>query len=243
MKHSAMLIAALLAAGTVQAQSNHSLMPEGSRAISLSLAAVWQQHPNGNEQARGALVPLLSARWANGVFVDMNTIGMELSEQPGMEYGPLLSPLTTTMSSLPGDAHRRRFTPQVGGYFNFQLSDAVRLISTLKYGGSSDRRGVNLELGADAGTLIAPHHNVGMGVSVKLSNRSALQADFGADNYVPAAGWSEAGVNLHWHWEMTTRTRWSTYLVHQRYLGGAAASPRITHAGGNAVLTMATYRF
>jgi MipA family protein len=232
----AAVAALMLAAAPAVAQSNHTLMPEGSRDVYLSLAGVWQQHPQGRAEDRILVVPLISAQWANGVFIDMNTIGMNLSEETALEYGPLFSPTVS-------DGERRRFTPELGGYVNWQVSRSLGVGAKLMGGAGQDRRGLNLSLGADLWTQVAPHHSVGVGLQTRLANGAALREDFGSAAYEPDSGLRDATLSLRWRWEVSRKLRMSAGISQQRYLGGAAASPRVQYKSGASLLTALTWRF
>lgn len=239
------LMVLMLAAAPAVAQSDPSLMPEGSREVYLSVAAIWQQHPQGRDQDQINLVPLVSARWANGVFIDMNVIGMDLSEHNGLRYGPLLAPglaRTSALSDQSGAA-RRQLTLEAGGFVKWQVSRSLNMGATLMGGGGIERRAVTLSLGASLWRQVAAHHSVGVELDTRLANSAALQDDFGSADYVPAGGARDASLSLRWRWEVSRKVRLSTSIAERRYLGGAAASPRIEHANGASLLTILSYRY
>lgn len=235
----------MLAAGPAAAQSDPRFMPEGSRDVYLSLAAIWQQHPQGRDLDQINLVPLVSAQWSNGVFIDMNVIGIELSDQTGLRYGPLLSPTLAQSGALSdqGSAGRRHLALEAGGYLKWQVSRGLGVGATLMGGGGSDRHGVTLSLAASLWRQTAPHHRVGVELSTRLANRSALRDDFGGATYDPDGGVRDAALSLKWRWQVNRKLGLTTSIAQLRYLGAAAASPRIAHAGSTSVLAMFTYRY
>jgi|GEM_PF-3762763 len=235
----------MLAAGPAAAQSDPRFMPEGSRDVYLSLAAVWQQHPQGRDRDQINLVPLVSAQWANGVFVNMNVVGIELSDQTGLRYGPLLAPTMAQSGALSdqGSAGRRRLTLEAGGYWRWQVSRGLGVGATLMGGGGGDGHGATLSLAASHWRQTAPHHNMGVELSTRLANRSALRDDFGSATYEPDGGPRDVALSLQWRWEVNRKLGLTTSIAQWRYLGAAAASPRIAHAGGTSVVTMFTYRY
>jgi outer membrane protein len=241
----ALMLMLMLAATPAMAQSDPSLMPEGSRDVYLSMATVWQQHPQGRSLDHIVIMPLVSAEWANGVFIDMNTLGMNLSEEYGLDYGPLVSPAISQASTLSdqGSASRRRFTLEAGGYLRWQVSRSFGVGATLMGGSGSDRRGLTLSLSTGLWRQTAAHHNMGVELQTRYANRSALRDDFGSAGYVPEGGPRDAALSLHWRWEVNRKLRLSTRISRQRYLGDAGASPRIEHASGTSLLSMLTYRY
>jgi outer membrane scaffolding protein for murein synthesis (MipA/OmpV family) len=66
-------------------------MPDGSRDMYLGLGAQWAPRYDGASGHRATALPVLQFQWSNGVFVSGMSAGMHLSQQPWLEYGPLLA--------------------------------------------------------------------------------------------------------------------------------------------------------
>ena len=66
-------------------------MPDGSRDMYVGLGAVSENAYQGGAERRVRALPLLQLEWSNGVFVSGMSAGMHLSQQPALEFGPLLS--------------------------------------------------------------------------------------------------------------------------------------------------------
>lgn len=255
MKSTASITLTLLAlCAPCAAQSTHMNMPEGSKDVYLSLAMGNTWEAEGASGRRTFALPLISAQFANGVFIDMNTVGMHLSESPVMPWGVQFSPTTSrvTTRSATGFESKRRFTPEVGGYLNYQVAHELFLSSGLMYGGSSDRRGLRLRFGASSWMPVAEHHSVGIDLQVRLANRSALQADFavtdlqagpGLPLYAVSGGVRDSGISAGWYWQLANKYSLRTMLRYDRLHGSAAASPRIERAAGVTALTVLTYRY
>lgn len=249
------LAAALLAVGAPSlAESTHMHMPEGSKDVYLSLALVTGPASEGGATRKAFLVPLVSAQFANGVFVNMNSVGIHLSRNPSIDYGfqfsPTMSRIRTRTAS--GWDSERKFTPEVGGFLSYGIAHGLALQSGLMYGGSSDRRGLRLRVGASAWLPLAEHHHAGIDVQARVANRSALQSNFGVtpDQAAPglpvyevAGGMRDASISASWRWHISNKYTFTTRMEHQRLLGSAAASPRIERSGGTYMVGLLTYRY
>jgi MipA family protein len=248
------MLAAVLSVGAAPsaiAQSAPMLMPEGSKDIYLSLAAVHAPRANGSNENRLRVVPLISAELSNGVFINMNRVGMQLSEDFSLGYGPLFSPSRSRVPDTEGRDGRSRFTPEFGGFFTYRISQGLSVSSNLMYGGSSDRRGLAIHGAAAFWQQVRPHHSVGIETGLSLANRSSLQADFAVTpaqaGRLPAhevhSGLRDASLSLHWSWELTHKTTLRTWAQRRHFLGSAGASPRIEQRAGTTVATMVSWRY
>ncbi len=66
-------------------------MPDGSRDLYVGLGAVSAPAYAGGSERRTRALPLVQFAWSNGVFISGASAGMHLSQQPAIEYGPLLA--------------------------------------------------------------------------------------------------------------------------------------------------------
>ena len=249
-----MTLMAVSLASPCSAQSTHMMMPEGSRDIHLSLAVVNAPDFEGSIRRRTFIAPLLSAQFSNGVFINMNTVGMHLSEHAQFDYGVELAPTRSRarVRGLNGRESKSKFTPELGAFLHYKLMHGVQLRSRLRYGGSTDHRGLRLYGGASFAMPVAEHHLLGMDLGVTLANRSALQADFAvleghADAALPLhdakGGMRDSHVTSFWVWQLSTKYTLRTMLRWNRLHGSAAASPRTERANGMTALTALTYQF
>jgi MipA family protein len=235
------------------AEPTHMMMPEGSSEVSLALALVSSPRRIGSAENVMGVAPLISAQWANGVFINLNTVGMHLSDQSNTQYGPLISPTRSRVTKYTpsGPETKSRFTPEIGGFFNYHLAHGIGLKSRLMYGGSSDHRGVRMQLGAHLWQPVAAHHAIGIETGLTLANRSSLQADFGVTPqqagtgraHAVSSGLRDASVSLNWRWELNHKTTLHSWIEGQRFLGSAGASPRLEQRSGTSVVAMVIYRY
>ena len=68
-------------------------MPDGSRDMYVGLSAVSAPRYEGGRERRVSALPVLQVQWSNGIFVSGQSAGMHLSDQPAVEYGPLIAVL------------------------------------------------------------------------------------------------------------------------------------------------------
>jgi outer membrane protein len=68
-----------------------NLMPDGSRDMFVGLGASSLPVYEGAKERRLRALPTLQIQWSNGVFVSGQSVGMHLSNQPSLEFGPLAS--------------------------------------------------------------------------------------------------------------------------------------------------------
>ena len=236
----AVLLAALLSA-TAMAQT-HMHMPEGSKEVRVGLAAVSAPRSEGSALRESFVMPLISAQWSNGVFIDMNQIGIRLSREASLDFGLMAIPRFSRATGLPGDEQpdRRRFTPEMGGFARYMVAHGVTLTSQLLYGGSYDRRGLRLSAGAQFWMPVAEHHSVGVEAHMSLANRSSLQANFavapgqesaGFPVHEVSGGLRDSGIGLRWSWEISPKYTLLSRIDWRRLHGSAAASPRVYQPG------------
>lgn len=248
------VVAMLASCTSALAQSSITHMPEGSKEIKIALAAVNGPRSEGSAQRSTFIAPLFSVQWSNGVFVDMNEIGMRLSDHPSLKYGVVAVPTFSRATTLPGEGEpaKRRFTPEVGGYLNYQLAHGINLTSGLLYGGSIDHRGLRLRFGAQFWTPVAEHHFVGVMGSLVLANRSALQANYavspeqaraGLPAHAVGSGLHRTSIGAQWRWDLNHKYTLASALDWGRLHGSAAASPRVQQAGGLTMSSMIIYGF
>ena len=68
-----------------------NLMPDGSRDMYLGLGASVQPRYEGADRQRTRALPLLQVQFSNGIFLSGMSAGWHLSDNPAIEYGPLLT--------------------------------------------------------------------------------------------------------------------------------------------------------
>jgi len=66
-------------------------MPDGSRDMYVGLGVASTPDYPGARERRMAALPLIQMAWSSGVFISGLSAGMHLSQQPSLEFGPLLA--------------------------------------------------------------------------------------------------------------------------------------------------------
>lgn len=244
----------LLCAAPAMAQT-HMMMPEGSKDIYLSLGAVYGPRNEGGKDYDLSGGPLISVQWANGIFIDMNTVGMYLQRSLSVSYGPMLTPSFTRVlvPTAGGSVSKKRFTPEVGGFFNYHIAHGLNLNTNLMYGGSYDRRGLRLNVGIHAGMPVTAHHSIGASATVSLANRSALESNYavtpeqaalsGLPEFEVGGGIRKTYLGANWRWEISNKYALSTFLRREQLHGSAAASPRMEKDSAVRMGTLLTYHW
>jgi outer membrane protein len=131
----ALALAGACSAAAAQTPANNP-MPDGSRDMYVGLGVVTAPVYEGSDQRRVRALPVFQAAWSNGVFVSGLSAGVHLSNQPSVEYGPLLAiaPRRSELG-LSGDVgmvvNGSDWTlgpPDVQGPFKSQQGDGHRLM-------------------------------------------------------------------------------------------------------------------
>ena len=177
----------IAAAGAAQAQAFDAVRlygdPGPNGQATVGIAAVLGYRYMGSDERRGAVLPALEYRWANGWFVGTtNGVGYKFSSEPNIQYGVRLTAdlgrrenRSAVLAGM-GDIKAR---PEIGGFFNFHFSRDFNLTSSLRYGSGNDSRGAQLDLGAAYSVQLAPQWRTTVGVSTTLVNGSYMQSHFG----------------------------------------------------------------
>lgn len=221
------------------AQSDLSLMPEGSKEIWIGAAMGSSPKRYGSAERSTYLVPQFAVEWSNGVFVDGLVLGMQMSEQPLLRYGPLL---TVDRGTHLSDGSKGKLRPSAGGFIHYvpiqELSLHAHVFTPI---GDPGRVLLNARLGAN--TTLAPRHLLLAGVGANLLGRGAMQADFGTASHQASGGVRDVYADLRWHWQFNPKYTLTSTVRASRLLGDAATSPRTSERTGitTAVTLMYSY--
>lgn len=86
----AISLAGVCSAASAQTPATNP-MPDGSRDMYVGLGIVSAPEFSGASDKRVRALPLLQVELSNGIFISGMNAGMHLSNQPSLEFGPLLS--------------------------------------------------------------------------------------------------------------------------------------------------------
>lgn len=237
----------------------NAMMPDGTRDTYIGVALVSQPTSrDDNAVTREAILfPLLQVQWSNGVFMSrFNTVGMHLSDTPGVEYGPLLrwqegrSP--GARRNLAGSAEIKH-APLAGGFFNYYLGHQFRLTSELL--STTAASGILLNLGVQK-TLpqIAPHHTVSISVGASAADTAYAMRHYGvtgntttianvSQNYTPMGGLLSVHAGMNWNWALSASWLLSTSASAIHYAPIAADSPVTSIRNAVTVASGLNFRF
>jgi outer membrane scaffolding protein for murein synthesis (MipA/OmpV family) len=66
-------------------------MPDGSRDMYVGLGLASSPRWEGARERKTAALPVVQVQWSNGLFISGMSAGMHLSDNPAVEYGPLVT--------------------------------------------------------------------------------------------------------------------------------------------------------
>jgi outer membrane scaffolding protein for murein synthesis (MipA/OmpV family) len=226
-----------------------NLMPDGSRDMYVGLGAVVQPRYEGSEHYRTRALPLLQVELSNGLFLSGLSAGWHLSQQPALEFGPLLTVhpgrhysgsgpvLGGVNNSLApaGAMGNRRLAGMddidarlTGGVFlNYDLNPRLRLTNTVLYGAGGD--GLSWELGVQQlATDMQSRHRVSLTGGLTVVNRDYNSTFFGVDRDAALATGmrpyqADGGVK-----DVFLRARWNWALSPSWILSSSARVSRLT---------------
>lgn len=225
------LIAALIAgaAPPVLAQADTTLLPEGS--VDLTVGAVAGNAPlrAGSRQRASYLIPQFSAEWSNGVFVEGLALGIHMSSDPLLRYGPLLA---LDLGAQRADGSRTSLRPVLGAFVNYTPLHNLLLHAHAFAPAGRNGSGVLLDVKAATQTSLAPHHTLAAGVGASVVDGAFMQSDFGTAQYHPSGGLRDVYAEARWQWQMSRKYTLATGVRASRLLGGAGSSPRTAQRTG-----------
>jgi outer membrane protein len=181
-------------------------MPDGSRDMYLGLGVQSAPRYDGTGVRRVRALPVLQVEWSNGLFVSGMNAGWHLSNNPTMEYGPLLGVVAKRDGSGEGravggvgtfarvpDFKALLHTPQgldgideigarlqAGAFLNLYLDPRWRLSASLLAGSGRERDGARLALDLQRlAADIGEAHRVALAAGITAVNRQDNASYFG----------------------------------------------------------------
>lgn len=248
----------LLASSPCFAQTPYNaMMPDGSRDTYVGFALVSRPTVDDNTGSRETvLFPLLQVRWSNGIFVSgLDTVGMHLSDTPGVEYGPVLhrqfgrsagsNPRLAGSDEI-NDSHN------VGGFFNYDLWQNFRFISEVI--ATTDAPGTLLDVGVQKKMpSFAAHHTVSLSAGATFSDSAYALHHYGVrpnsttgnavQSYAPTGGLLNLHAGLLWNWALSASWLVSTSVSTTHYAPIVADSPMTSNRSTVSIGSGLLYRF
>lgn len=265
------------ACGSAMAQTPAlNLMPDGSHDLYIGLGAESRPAYQGARETRVVALPVLQMEWSNGVFIAGASAGMHLSHQSQQEYGPMLllegqrDPYGTSSTAgsinngiiQSGQVSSNKLVGMdeinmhllAGGFYNFAITDGLRLTNNLLYGAGNSHDGLRLisDLRYHLNTF-APHHTVSVSAGLTLVNQAYNQTYFGVTSaeslrshnhmFTPSAGVKDVHADMHWNWALSASWLLTSSLNFTRLNGSAADSPLVERASSVSISSALAYRF
>lgn len=172
----------------------------------IGLGAAHAPRYKGADERETRPAALVQVQWSNGLFLSGLSIGMHLTEGPGVEFGPLLAiepgrsangrqklsgvggiDMAGIASALaPATARVLRFTDirstaGAGAFFHHYLDESLRLTGNFLYGVGENHTGLLLNLGVQKSFAPATHHRLSLSAGMTWANRRYTQEWFGVD--------------------------------------------------------------
>ena len=234
------------------AQSTAMLMPEGSKDLYLGALVLDVARDEGGARRRIVVLPTASGLWSNGVFAQIGTLGWDITDDPTMDYGPLLN--YDIRSKRSDDAgHESNLEIQAGGFYSFMFARNISLNSRLLYGGGADSGGLQLKLDANFSMRLAAHDMLTISPGVSLVDASFMKSTYGISAqqaqldglppYRTHGGVRSVYLDVNWDSELSTKFTLDTGVSLDRLAGSAARSPLIAQRISAVVYTALSYHY
>lgn len=245
-----LLALALAAVRPASAQSTSMMMPEGSKDLYVGVVLVDVPSNEGSAARRLVAVPTASGLWSNGIFARLGAVGWDVTDDPTMDYGPIV---TYGIRARRSDdtTHHGSLALQGGGFWSFMFTREIQFGSRLLYGGADDGGGLQLRLGADVSYRLGPHDSLTLSPGVTLADASFMRSTYGIDAtqasrdglpaYDARAGVRDLHLDVDWNSELSTKFTLDTGVSLSRLMGSAAHSPLIARRNDAEFFVALTY--
>ncbi len=248
-----LLLALMLAAEpSARAQSTSMMMPEGSKDLYLGVVVADVASSEGSSARRLVAVPTASGLWSNGIFARLGAVGWDITDDPTMDYGPIV---TYGIRSKRSDdtAHESSIAVEGGAFYTFMFTREIQFGSQLLYGGSADGQGLLLRLGADVSYRLGSHDTLTLSPGLTLADGSFMRSTYGITArqapldglpaYDAKAGLRDLHLDVDWNSELNTKFTLDTGVSLSRLTGSAAHSPLIARRNDATLFTALSYHF
>jgi outer membrane scaffolding protein for murein synthesis (MipA/OmpV family) len=239
-----------VAASPARAQSTAMMMPEGSKDLYVGVVLADVASSEGSSARHLVAVPTASGLWSNGVFARLGAVGWDATDDPTMDYGPLLT--YGIRSKRSDDAgHESRWDFQGGGFWSFMFTREVHFGTQLLYGGGADNGGLQMKLGADVSYRLGAHDSLTLSPGLTLADASFMRSTYGIDAaqaqvdglpaYDARGGLRDLHLDIDWNSELSTKFTLDAGVSLSRLMGSAARSPLIAQRDDAVLFLALTY--
>jgi MipA family protein len=234
------------------AQSTSMLMPEGSRDLYMGIVVADVARNEGGSARRLVALPTASGLWSNGIFAQLGAVGWDLTDDPTVDYGPIVTYCARSKRS-DDTAHRSSIAFQGGAFYGFMFTREIHFGSRLLYGGGAQGSGLQLRLGADVSWRLGAHDALTLSPGLTLANGDFMRTTYGVSArqaqsddlpaYDAKAGVRNVGLDIDWGSELSTKFTLDAGISLSRLVGSAAHSPLIARRSQAALFSALSYHF
>jgi len=225
--------ATLLAASAARAENNTG-MPDGSKDVSFAATAFDTPRSEGGKRRQVGVLPSFTGRWSNGVFAALGEVGLDLSDDPVLNWGPLLT-YDLRQRRTDYSADKGGLDIEGGGFLHYMWAYNVSFNTGLLYGGGAKRSGLKLVGDVDISMRLGPHAALTLSPGFEGVNASYMKSSFGVTPaqsandglapYVTHPGLKNVFLNADIHWQLNNKWTMSAGVNTARLMGSAAKSP------------------
>lgn len=219
------------------AQSPTTLMPEGSRDVSVGVMFISMPAIEGSRKRNRGIIPLVRARWSNGAFINNLSAGIQLSPTPHLRYGPLVA-AGGNEAREPGERDERRLL--VGAFAGYSLLHNLSVDALALHGGARGGGGNTLQLTARTWMALAPHHGASLELGVDFADGRYMDSHFGA---TARAGVKDTFVGAGWNWQASRKYDLYTGVKFTRLSDNAGTGRFVATRGGAQLVSSFAYSF
>jgi len=226
--------AALILAAVSARADNNMGMPDGSQDISFAITAFDTPRSEGGKRRQVAALPSFTGRWSNGIFAQLGEVGLDLSEDPVLDWGPLLS-YDLRQRRTDDVSDKGGLDIEGGGFVHYMWASTIHFNSALLYGGGARRSGIKVVADVDFALPLGPHTAFSVSPGVEFVNASYMKSSFGitpaqAANdglspYGTHPGLKNLFLNADLHWQLSNKWTMNSGVNTTRLMGSAGHSP------------------
>ena len=225
--------ALVLTAASARADNNMG-MPDGSQDLSFALTAFDAPRSEGGKRRQIGVLPSFTGRWSNGIFAELGEVGMDLSDDPVLDWGPLLS-YDLRQRRTDDASDKGGLDIEGGGFVHYLWANNINFNSALLYGGGARRSGIKLVADVDFSLRLGPHTALTLSPGVEFVNASYMKSSFGVtaaqsaadglDPYVTHPGLKNLFLHADLHWQLSNKWTMNSGVNASRLMGSAGHSP------------------
>lgn len=240
------------------ASANTIIMPAGSTDRYVGVGVFQAPKYVGGKENTVAVGLDYQVNWSNGVFISgANLAGMHLSNEPSIEYGPLIEYQAGREATDSDKLRGLQDIPasfNVGAFYNYDWNEHWRFTSSLMH--ATNDAGMYMKLGVQrsfAGWLPS-HNDVIFSFGITAANSYYNQKYFGISpgmyamaavplSNSPSGGIKDVHGGIRWNWELSPSWLLVTDVSTSYLTKSAGDSPLVEKRNYTTFATGIAYRF